>query len=100
MDTIMLTGLGAIGTTAFKSYDFKKKKVNKTPIHRALMTTVATAATAVTGACINNYTKEQIHQKYASAYVESMSDEELERALVEMDLLVAASETEEVTKTI
>lgn len=65
-----------------------------------LGTTVATTATAIAGQTLNAHGTKQIYQKYAQAYVESMSDEELERALTQMDLLIAEEKETNNVKTI
>ena len=87
MDTLGTTGLGVLGYAVYSLYDKKEKKFKIERGRSYLDTTVVTAATAVTGACLNGASMNHIHNKNASAYVESMSDEELERALVKMDLL-------------
>ena len=89
MDTTMITGALAITGTGLSLYDKENKSINKNNANSILTTTIATGATAAVGASMNAYTMHEIHEKYSSAYVESMSDEELEQALVKMDLLEA-----------
>ena len=97
--TTMITGAGALTYTGIGLYDRKTKKINKDMVGYLVGTSIATGATAAIGASINGYTINQMHNKYASAYIESMSDEELEQALIEMDLLTERL-TEKDVKTI
>ena len=89
MDTTMVTGALAVTGTGLSLYDVKEKKFRKDNAESMVTTTIATAATAAIGASLNAHTMNEIHEKYSSAYVESMSDEELEQALIKMDLLEA-----------
>ena len=86
--TTLITGAGALTTTGVTSFDFKEKKVKKENLKPAIGTTVASTATAIAGESLNHMTMEKIHEKYSSAYVESMSDEQLAAALEQMDLLL------------
>ena len=68
-----------------KYYDFQKKRDNT--LKTVAVTAISSATTVTTGACMNSCTKKQIYEKYATAYVDSLSDEELEEALQKMNLL-------------
>lgn len=61
--------------------------VNEDSRNAILGTTAATTATVVGGTVLNNNTLDKIYEKYATSYIESMSDEELETALAKLDLL-------------
>lgn len=89
MDTTMITGAVAITGSAISLYDRKEKKFNTQNAKNLAITSVAGTATTIAAESIQSHTMEQIHEKYASAYVESMSDAELEQALIKMDLLEA-----------
>ena len=43
---------------------------------------------------------DRIHREYASAYVDSMSDDELERALIALGQLESPEDVNKTTKTI
>ncbi|MCI8460690.1 MAG: hypothetical protein HFE81_04765, partial [Bacilli bacterium] len=64
------------------------------------VTTTATTATIVGGTILNNQTMDRIYEKYATSYVESMSDEDLESALMQLDLLAAKMDENTNEKTI
>ena len=100
MDITMLTGAVALTGTAVSLYDRKNKCLNKEHARNLALTAVATTATAIAADSIQAHTREQIHEKYASAYVQSMSDEELEQALIRMDLLEGELPEETSVKTI
>ena len=61
----------------------------KNNILGSTVTTTATTATIIGGTILNNQTMDRIYEKYATSYVESMSDEDLESALMQLDLLAA-----------
>ena len=86
----------AVGSTAI-SYDAKKKEFNK---KRVGTTTVLTGVTTVGGQISDKMTMDRIHKEYASAYIESMSDEELERALIALGELEKPENVNDITKTI
>ena len=96
----LMTEIGAAAGTVYFLYDKNTKNINKQNAKVLATSISATAATAIVGGSLNNMTVNQLHNKYASAYVESMSDEELERALEKMDLLVAEQTSETDVKTI
>ncbi len=84
-----ITGVGATAVAVASLYDRKQKKLKTDNLKSTIYAGVSVTGTAMAGATLNHETREQIHEKYSSAYVESMSDEELEQALVQMDLLMA-----------
>ena len=98
--TTMITGAGALTGTGFALYDKDNKKLDTKNAKSLVGSSVAVTATAIASATINHQTMEHIYEKYSSAYVQSMSDEELEKALIDMDLLIAESDTEKDVKTI
>lgn len=74
--------------------------INKKQGAEFLGTTALLVATTAVGYTINTNTVKSIQQKYSSAYVESLSDEELAQALQRMDLLIAESPQEKDVKTL
>lgn len=97
--TTIITGAGALTGTGLSLYDVKGKKLNEENAKAMVGTSVALTATAIAAQSLNNQTRKQIQEKYASAYVESMSDEELEDALARLNLLVP-EESEKDVKTL
>ena len=100
MDTTMITGAVAITGSAISLYDRKNKKIDKDKAKNLALTSVALTATTIAADSIQAHTREQIHERYSSAYVQSMSDEELEQALIKMDLLEATLPEDTDVKTI
>ena len=99
--TTLITGAGALTATGFSLYDRKNKTINQENAKSWIASSVAVTATAIASESLNASTMKQIHQEYAAAYVQSMSDEELVAALEQMDLLMPKDETTVVdTKTI
>ncbi len=90
--TTLITGSGAVTATGLSMYDFKTKKVKKDNVKFAIGASVSTTAVAIAGESLNHRTMDQIHEKYSSSYVESMSDEQLAAALEKMDLLLPENE--------
>ena len=74
--------------------------INKKKGAEFLGTTALSVATTAVGYTIQGNTVRSVQQKYSSAYVESLSDEELEQALQKMDLLIAENPTEKDVKTL
>ena len=72
----------------------------KNNILGSTVTTTATTATIIGGTILNNQTMDRIYEKYATSYVESMSDEDLESALMQLDLLAAKMDENTNEKTI
>jgi len=100
MDTTMITGAVALTGTGLSVYDRKNKKIDEDNAKSALATTVALTATTIAANTLEATTRQHIHERYSAAYVQSMSDEELEQALIQMDLLVPEEQTETDVKTI
>lgn len=65
-----------------------------------IATTAATGITALGGYSLNEYEVKKIYEEYATAYIDSMSDEELQEALVKLDLLEAEMSKKNDMKTI
>lgn len=87
MSSSILLGTGSITSTTTATV--KEDGTFDTDSRNSILgAAVATTATAVAGQSLNAHGTKQVYQKYAQAYVESMSDEELERALAQMDLLI------------
>lgn len=63
--------------------------INEANRNSLLKSTVATTATVIGASIVNDHTLDKIYEKYATAYIESMSDDELEAALIDLDLLEA-----------
>lgn len=95
--TTILTGLAGVGgvtsTTVNKDGTIDRGKRNAT-----LTVTIASTGTAFASDCIHKKTKEQVAEEYSQRYVESMSNEELVKALQDFDLLDRNSK--EVPKTL
>ena len=88
--TTLITGIPAVSlgvSSTVLDDDGNVKNDAKGAGKGLLATATATTATAIAGSAINNLTQQQIRERYASSYVESLSDEELERALEEANLL-------------
>lgn len=85
-NTLLTTTIvgAAVPTTLAIKEDKGIKKERFGPWVGASITSTATSAIGVS---INNNGIDHIHNKYANAYVESMSDEELADALMQMNLL-------------
>ena len=71
--------------------------IDQKPLCMALGITAASATTIFIGDREIEKGQREIYQKYTSAYVESMTDEELESALVKIGLLEEENST--ITKT-
>ena len=95
-----ITSLGTAAAVGASLYDKKNKTVNKDGVKSLISTSVALSATVVAGESLSHRNMTQIREKYASAYVQSMSDEELEQALIQMDLLAPETENKTEEKTI
>ena len=61
--------------------------INEESRNAVLGTAVATTATVVGATILNDHTLDKIYEKYATAYIDSMSDKDLEKALADLDLL-------------
>lgn len=95
----LLTGTGSVTLTTSMTVK-EDGTIDTTSRNTILGTTVSTTATAVAGATLNAHGTREIYQKYAQAYVESMSDEELETALSQMNLLLQEETVDNDIKTL
>lgn len=100
MNTItLLTGTGSATLTT--SIVVKEDGTIDTKSRNTLLgTTVSSTATAVAGATLNAHGTREVYQRYAQAYVESMTDEELETALSHMNLLIQEDTVDNDIKTL
>lgn len=97
--TSTLSALGGTGTTIDTVYDEEKDKINKLPAVAATTTTVTFAT--MPSAQERRY--EKTREKYATienahSYVDSMTDEDLEQALIRLNLLEEEIEVKSDTK--
>lgn len=92
--TTIITGVGAVGAAGALLIDWKEKKINKDNAQLLALTSASLTAASIGAATLNNAGVEKIHQKYSSAYVESMTDEQLEEALIQMNLLLPAEDSQ------
>ena len=101
MNSSTLIGTGVVGASLITNNTVDDAgNIKKATRNEYIATTVATTATVIVGQCINDATIREVHNKYSRSYVESLSDEELERALQQMDLLAVNNNTEESVKTL
>ena len=101
MNTSTLIGLGAVGTSLVTNSTVDEKgDIDKAKRNGYITSSILTTATVGVGYTMNANTVRSIQQKYSSAYVESLSDEELATALEKMDLLIAANPEEKGVKTL
>lgn len=99
MNTTLLTA--ELGTTSsITMYTTDDEKILPNKRNEVIGTTLVSTATTAVGQSMNAHGQKKIYEKYASAYVESMTDEELELALQKMDLLAIDEQTDQQTKTI
>ena len=98
--TTLITGAGAAVATGIALYDNKNKGIDKGNAKVLVGTAVALTATTIGAGSLNHMTMDEIHRKYSSAYVESMSDEELETALEQMNLLLSEEATDTSVKSL
>lgn len=95
--TLISAGLGT--TSSVTMYTTDDEKILPERRNEVIGTAVALTATTALGQSMNSIGQKRIYEKYATAYVESMSDAELEQALQKMDLLLAEEPQENQTKT-
>jgi hypothetical protein len=100
MDIFSTLGTTATVGSAIYAYDREKGEIDKEKAKKVGTTSLITGATTVVGQISDKMTNDRIHREYASAYVESMSDEELERALVALGELESLEDVNNTTKTI
>ena len=100
-DNSTTTGLEtstALGVTA-STLDDNGKIDNKKQAIATTITTAPTTTASLNGAANDRNVKE-IYNKYCSAYINSLSDEELTEALAQLDLLEKAKNNKKTKKTI
>ena len=106
--TTLFLGTAGYGAYALTHYNYKieekkpkekKEKTEKKPIQKkdvvitrnsintGITTTVITTASSVFETVSRSNTIDGIYQKYSAAYIDSMSDQQLAKALEEVDLL-------------
>ena len=94
------TTLGATATSsAIYVYD-KENGIDNKKLKKIGITSLVSTASATVGRVINYQTEKKIHNEYANAYVESMSDAELERALIALGELESSECVNDTAKTI
>ena len=74
--------------------------VNRDKRNDLLVTAVSTTASLAVGGSLNAKNHKEVQEKYSSAYMDSVSDEELISALEEFGLLEATDTQDSVNKTI
>ena len=89
----------SIGSAVY-AYDREKGEFDPERSKKVGITSLATGATTIIGQISDKVTMDRIHREYASAYVDSMSDEELERALIALGELESPENVNDTTKTI
>jgi len=87
-----------VGTTSYVVDE--DKKINPDKAKNVGKTSLVTVSTTVAGQISDKMTQKRIHEEYAKAYVESMSDEELERALVLLNELELPENAKDNAKTL
>lgn len=96
--TSLISSSGAVLTTTCATLG-DDGKIDKDKRNATLGTTAVTAGTLVGATIAEKNTMNEIYEKYSSAYIDSMTDEELALALEQLDLL-ESSMSENTTKTI
>lgn len=97
--TSLLSSSSSVTATSASTLN-KDGTINEDNRNMLLGSTVTTTATVLGASYLNAKTIDEIYQKYADAYVESMSDEDLELALVNLDLLEENISENSIAKTI
>ena len=87
MSTLGITTIGgaAIGTAVYTTDD---NGINKEKRNHVLATTLASTATVIASEAVSQHGMKEIHEKYSQAYLDSLTDEELEAALQQVNLLI------------
>lgn len=96
--TVAGIAVGSIGATDALLND--DGTINKKNGRNALITSVASTGTLVAAALVNAHEEKEMKEKYRKSYIESLSDEELERALIQIGELSAESNQDNANKTI
>lgn len=95
--TLLTTEMGSLMATCDSLFDGNHQDGDGRTLTG---TAVALTASTVTSAAINQQTKHEMFRNHSLSYVESMSDEELEKALVQMDLILGEEPLEKDVKTL
>jgi hypothetical protein len=102
--TTTITGLGSVTASATYSVKYDEKSesysVDEDKRNHVLATTIASTATVAGASIANQHNINEIYEKYSSAYVDSLSDEELASALEQVNLLSKELDENTNTKTI
>ena len=99
MDTLTLTSVLGTGV-AITNGTMEDGHIDPTARDSIIGTLLSTTITTAIGDTINVRTMREIHRKYSNAYVESMSDEELEYALERLNLIEGEEPNEYYVKTL
>lgn len=94
----MLTSASAVSGTTASTFN-KDGTIDTEKRNSLLGATALTAGTLIAASIQEKNAMDEIYDKYANAYIDSMSDEELVSALEQLDLL-EASMPENTTKSI
>lgn len=95
--TLLTTEMGSLMATCDSLFDGN----NKDGEGRTLIgTSVALTASSVTSAAIDHQTRHEMFRNHSLSYVESMSDEELENALMQMNLILGDEQPTKDVKTL
>lgn len=100
MNTTTLIGMTGVSASLTNYTVGENGQIDKGRRNDLIATTITTSATIAVGGTLNDQSMQQIHSKYANAYVESLSDEQLERALQQLNLLEEETEKMNCVKTI
>lgn len=100
MDTLTLTSTLGTGVAITNGTIDDNRHIDPTARDSIIGTLLSTTITTAIGDTLNAQTMRQIHSKYSNAYVESMSDEELEYALERLNLIEGEEPNEYYVKTL
>lgn len=97
--TTTVAGIAGLGVSAY-GHSVQDGKIVPKRRNEEIATTVLLTASTVAANISHGHIIKRMHEKYASSYVESMSDEELAKALQQIGELDAEDEISlEYTKT-
>ena len=88
MDTTTIIGITAASIGSSTLTIGEDGDISLTGRQSIVATSLTSTATTAIGDSLNANAMKEIQTKYSSAYIESMSEEELESALQKLDLLV------------
>lgn len=100
MSIISTLGTASTTASAIYAYDRENGTIDQKRAKKVGTTTLVTGATTVVGQISDKIAMDHIHKKYASAYIESMSDEELENALIALGQLESEEDVNNTTKSL